>query len=123
MSTDLYANGLMFVDGILVAESVSFTTNYDTKNNVIETQAKGFAGISPGAGTCKVSIVNAIPRAGFEIDYYTRAKQRKAVEFTAVRGTKKLSFKGFLMTIDEKLGVNQSSEGTVDAICGEPDES
>jgi hypothetical protein len=123
MATDLYATGLMFVDGILVAEEVSFTTNFDTKNNVIETQAKGFAGISPGAGTTKVTVVSAVPRAGFELDYYKRATQRLPVEFTAVRGTKKLSFKGFIMTIDEKYGVNQASEGTIDAMCGEPTES
>lgn len=123
MSSELYTQGLIFVDGILMAECSEFDTNYNTNNQIVQTQAKGFAGVTPGAGQVEVTINEAIPRAGFEIDFYKRAKDRAAVKITGWRGSKKLQLEGFIMTIGEKHGVNQNASASVTCTCGEPTEA
>lgn len=121
MATDLYTQGLIFVDGILAADCTEFSVDYDTQNNPVFTIAKGFAGITPGAGQTKVSISTAVPRAGYEIDYFKRALDNTPVEFIGWRGSSKYSFKGFLLTIGEKHGVNSASTASIEAICGRPE--
>ena len=121
MAAILYTAGLMFVDGILAAESVSFNLEVDSNNQVVITQGKGFGGITVGATTCKVDVVTAIPKSGYEIDYLKRLTDRKVCEFTGWRGGSQVHLTGFIMTLAEKHAVNQTSDGTISAICGAPD--
>lgn len=120
MATELYTQGLIFVDGMIAMEEVSFNVDYSTNDNVVVTQARGFAGITPGAGQTKVSITTAIPRAGYEIDYYKRAIARTPCELVGWRGSSKINLKGFIMSIGEKHGVNTTSEAAIEFVAGEP---
>jgi hypothetical protein len=120
MACEIYTQGLIFCDGVLAAEEVSFNVDYSTNDNVVVTQSKGFAGITPGAGSTKVSIETAIPRAGYEIDYFQKAVGRTPVEVIGFRGSKKINLKGFIQSIGEKHGVNTTSMGNIEIVCGEP---
>lgn len=115
MSTERYTQALLFVDGILAAEEVSCELDEDAGNNVVLTQAKGFAGITPGADQTKLSVTSAIPRAGVEIDYDDRRKKRTPTEFMIARGGKRKQFKGFVMNTKESHGVNKTSELSFEA--------
>lgn len=123
MAFDTYSQGQVFIDGILMAECPEFETNYNTNNQPVMTQAKGYSGITPGAGQVTLTIQEAIPRAGFEIDFYKRAKERTPIKVTTWRGSKKLQFEGTIDSIAEKHGVNQNASATIVATCGEPTEA
>jgi hypothetical protein len=109
MATDQYAAGYVFLDGALLVEELSCDLDYDANNSVQVTQAKGFAGISPGAGRFTARVTNAIPRAGLEVDFYTLAKDRTPVEFIVAAAGKKRISKGFIMRVSEKFGADTSS--------------
>lgn len=123
MASELYTQGLIFADGILLAEAPDFEVSFNTNNQPVVTMAKGFSGVTPGAGQTDVTINEAIPRAGFEIDFYKRAKDRSAVKITGWRGAKKMQLEGFIMSISEKHGVNQNASATITLACGEPTEA
>jgi len=120
MATELYAQGLIYADGVLIADEVSFTCNYDPQNNVVLTQAKGFAGITPGAGQTNISITEAIPRLGTSIEWIKYSIGRTPIEVVAFIGSKKWSAKGFVGAVDTKAGVNSTSEHNVTIVAGEP---
>lgn len=123
MALGNYTQGQIFIEGALCAEEVTFSTSFKTNNQDVITQAKGFAGVTPGAGMTDVTIEEAIPRAGFELDFYKWAKNRTAIEIVGWRGSKKLTIKGFIDGIDEKHGVNTNSIASITIKGGEPDES
>jgi len=120
MATELYANGTLFVEGIVVMQAVEFSIDFDTNDNPVNTLALGFAGITPGPGTTAVSITSAVPRTGFEISYHKWAKERKAIEVLGYRGASKISVKGFIKTVGEKIGVDGVT-GTITINGGEPE--
>jgi len=121
MALDLYSQGLIFAQGILIAESVSFTLNSATNDQPVVTQAKGFSGITVGAYTTDVGIKSAIPKAGFEVNWHKWMKDRSVIEITGWRGATKVNIKGFIKSIDESHAVNTSSEANISLHCGEPD--
>lgn len=123
MASELYSQGLIFLDGILLAEAPDFEVSYNTNNQPVVTMAKGFSGITPGAGQADVTINEAIPRAGMELDFYKRAKERTPIKITGWRGSKKMQLEGFIMTIAEKHGVNSNASATITCACGEPTEA
>jgi hypothetical protein len=122
MATDRYATGFCFLDGALLAEEVTIDLGYNPNNNIVVTQAKGFAGVSPGAGRFTAKVSNAIPRAGLEVDFYTIAKERRAIELIIHRAAKKLTSKGFIMNLSEKLGVDQVASLEFDFEGEEPEQ-
>lgn len=122
MATDRYATGFVFVDGALLSEEVSVDLGYSPNNNIVVTQAKGFAGVSPGAGRFTAKVSNAIPRVGLELDYYAIAKERRAIELIVHRAAKKVTSKGFIMNLSEKLGVDSVATFEFDFEGEEPEE-
>lgn len=109
MATDQYATGYVFISGQLLAEELSVDLEYDPGNQIVVTQYKGFAGISPGAGRARATVSNAIPRAGLEYDAYAAADARTPIEFIVFAGSKKRSSTGFIMNVKEKFGHDQPS--------------
>jgi len=120
MATELYAQGSLFVEGIIVMQAVEFSIDYDTNDNPVNTIELGFGGITPGAGMTQVSITSAVPRTGFEISYHKWAKARKAIEVLGYRGSSKISVTGFIKTVGEKIGVDGVT-GTIGIHAGEPE--
>jgi len=109
MATDQYAVGYVYTDGQLLAEELSVDMEFDPANQVIVTQYKGFAGISPGAGRARATVSNAIPRVGMEYNAVKTAKAHSAVEFVVFAGAEKFSSTGFIMNVKMKFGADQPS--------------
>jgi hypothetical protein len=105
MAAIKYTAAFLFQDGKLLAEAQSEDTKYANGAHIIQTQAKKFAGISPGAPSFAITVENAMPRAGIEADYYGLVKNMTEVEMILHRSAKKLTSKGFLMEVNEKHGV------------------
>ena len=120
MAVELYAKGTLFVEGIVVMQAVEFSIDYNTNNNPVRTLALGFAGVTPGAGETTVSITSAVPKTGFEISYHKWAIERKAVEVLGYRGASKISIKGIIKSVGEKIGIDGVT-GTITIDAGEPE--
>jgi len=109
MATGIYAAGYIFLDGQLLTQELTVDVDYDANNNVIVTQALGFAGVSPGAPRFTARVSNAVPLSGHEYDFYGAVSDHTAVELVFHMGGKKRISKGFLMRLNEKAGVDTSS--------------
>jgi len=104
MAATKYTAAFLFLDGQLLAEAQSEDTDYSNGAHIIQTQAKQMAGISPGASSFAVTVENAMPRAGIEVDLYKLCDELTEVELIIHRSGKKLTSKGFIMGIKEKHG-------------------
>ena len=109
MATDQYAVGYVFVDGQLLVEELSVDLEFDTGNQIIITQYKGFAGVSPGAKQTKATIKSAIPKSGLEVDLYGIAAENTPVELVVFAGGKKRTSKGFIMNVKESFSADNPS--------------
>ena len=112
MGTEVYAVGLLSIDGVPLMEEVSIDVDFNPGNNIVVTQRKGFAGITPGAGRFSMKVTEAIPRAGIEngnLDLYTIANDSIPVDAVLTRGFKTLVSRGFIMNISEKYSCNSDS--------------
>ena len=109
MATDQYAVGYIFVDGQLLAEALSVDLDYQTGNQIVVTQYKGFAGVSPGADRTMITVKSAIPKAGLELNVYDIAKNRTPVEFVIFAAGNKRTSTGFIQGVKESFGVDTPS--------------
>ena len=112
MGTEVYAVGLVSVDGVPLMEEISIDAELNPGNNIVVTQRKAFAGITPGAGRFSMKVNSAIPRAGIEngnLDLYTITKDHIPVNMVLTRGYKQLISRGFIMHISEKYSCNSDS--------------
>lgn len=122
MAATKYTAAFLFVDGQLAAEAQSEDSKYSNGAHIIQTQAKKFAGISPGAPSFALTVENAMPRAGIEIDYYKLCREMTEVEMILHRSGKKLTTKGFLMEVNERHGVGNPAQLTYTYQGSEPEE-
>jgi len=99
-----YAIAAIYVNGKLLAEEASVTISRDTKAQVVETVAKGFAGVSPGAAMMTIDVENAVPSADFELNpdnFWSNNGFPTLVETAIFVGQLRvLTTKGFIMKDD-----------------------
>lgn len=109
MATDQYAVGYVFIDGQLLAEELNVDIDFQTGNQIVTTQYKGFAGVSPGAKRTMITVKNAIPKSGLEYNAYDAAKNNTPVEFVIFAAGNKRTSTGFIMNVKESFGVDTPS--------------
>lgn len=109
MATDQYAVGYIFIDGQLLTEALNVDLDFQTGNQIVVTQAKGFAGVSPGAKRTMITVKSAIPKAGLEYNAYDAANNNTVVEFVVFAGGKRRTSTGFIMNVKESFGVDTPS--------------
>lgn len=81
-----YAKATLYWNGSLLAEEASVTIKRASNAQIVKTVAKGFAGLSQGAPMCNVSISNAVPSAGFEMDPGDFINQNLVGQLTVIIG-------------------------------------
>jgi hypothetical protein len=113
-SLQKYANILIALDGGILLEAQSVDVSRDTKGQIIETMAKGMAGVSPGAAFATANIKNAVPMPGIEFNmdkHVTSTGVPNVVELTLFIGSGQvLTTKGFIMK-DTVSGATNSPTG------------
>ncbi len=67
-SNQLYTLAYVLIDGRLLTEHADMTLSRNSNAQPVNTVAKGFAGMSPGASTCEIDVTCAVPAADFEFD-------------------------------------------------------
>jgi hypothetical protein len=118
MALQTYERGAFFLDGQLLVEAQSVDADFDPALNEIKTMQKGFAGVSPGSETCKLSISEALPRAGADFDAISAMQGTEILEAVLFAGSKKFKTKGYISSVKMKLGVDTAAGYSFDMLCG-----
>jgi hypothetical protein len=99
----------VYLNGAKMLEETSVKISRDTKAQVIETVARGFAGVSPGARMMTVSVEAAVPSADFEVNPGKFMTGLQVVELTIFAAGRTLTSKGFFLSDNFSHATNSPS--------------
>ena len=116
MSTQLYSLCEVYLNGSKLAEEASVKLTRDSKAQQVDTVARGFAGLSPGAKMMSITVDNAVPAAAFEVDPSRYIGTLEVVELTLYAAGKTLTTKGFIISDNFSHAVNSASSLSFDFI-------
>lgn len=109
-NVQVYTRALVTVNGKLLSEEASVTVTQNSGAQVVNTVAKGFAGVSPGAGNTEIDVSNAVPAAGFEYLPTDPMYNNEPVELgVTLSNGDTLTCVGFVMSHNFKHAVNSES--------------
>lgn len=112
-NSQLYSLAYVTVENALLTEEASCTVRRSANAQMVNTVAKGFAGVSPGAPMVQIDVKNAVPAADFELNAGQFIETLQAVEVGVIGpGGKQLKAKGFILEDTFQHSVN--SEATYD---------
>ena len=117
MALQLYTLIGVYVNGALLAEEGTVSIDVDSRAQEVNTVAKGFAGLSPGAAKIMVRVDNAIPAAAFEVNPGKYLQSLQVVEFTFFAAGATLTTKGFITKYSISHGVNSDAKLSFEAEC------
>lgn len=122
MALQLYSQCEVFLNGSKLAEEAQVSIERNTSAQVVNTVAKGFAGVSQGAQAMHVKITNAVPAVAFEINPGTfmgmiSGGSMQVVELTLFAAGQTLTAKGFVMNDSFSHAVNTESKLDFALIC------
>lgn len=121
MALQIYSKGALFIDGVLVAESVEFSMDKKNNDQKVVTQNKGFSGISQGAEETEIKVTSAVPKVGVDMDYDDMRKSRKVIEVALVARGKKQLCKGFISDVSENYSATAESKLSFTIMAGPVD--
>jgi hypothetical protein len=109
-SLQLYTLIFFVGDGTLLAEEQQVDVRRTSGSQRVLTVAKGFAGVSPGAGLVEIDVTNAIPSGGFEFNMGQKIMGLIPLDVQVIGpGGKSLRSKAFVEHDTIKHGVNQDA--------------
>lgn len=115
-----YAKATLYWNGSPLAEEASVTIKRASNAQIVKTVAKGFAGMSQGAPMVNISVSNAVPSAGFEMDPGDFIMQNLVGQLTVVLGDYSLSLtaNGFITDDNFSHAVDTASKLDFDFVTG-----
>src|ERR1019366_2179867 len=97
MALQLSSLASVYINGKLLTEEASVGVDRDSKAQQVDTVAKGFAGMSPGAAQTMIEVDNGVPAADFELDPGAFILGLQVVEVTVFAAGRTLTVKGFII--------------------------
>ncbi len=122
MALEIYTLAIVLLDGSLLTEESSVTIDRDGRMQPVDTVAKGFAGMSPGAPIIRIDIENGVPARDFEVNpgrYFINPGDIQIVELTVFAANRRLTTKGFILKDNFRHAVNAEARLAFNFI-GEP---
>ena len=115
-----YAKATLYWNGSLLAEEASVSIKRDSNAQVVKTVAKGFAGLSQGAAMTTISISNAVPSAGFEMDPGDFIMNNLVGQLTIILGESSLELtaNGFITSDNFSHAVDTASKLDFEFVTG-----
>jgi hypothetical protein len=84
--------GEFYINGRLQAEASSCKVNFQSRDNEVMTMQKGFAGFSDGPARVEISVDCAIPKAGYEFDFFNVCVRKQKVRAVVVIAGQRKNF-------------------------------
>ena len=115
MALQLYTLASVYVNGALLAEEASVGVDRDSRAQEVATVAKGFAGMSLGAATTRITVDNGVPAAAIEMNpgqFFSPGgkNQLSVVELSIFAAGKTLTTKGFIISDNFTHAVNSEAK-------------
>ena len=115
MALQLYTQAEVFINGSKLAEEAQVSVERNTNAQVVNTVAKGFAGLATGAPVMNIKITNAVPAASFELNPgafmgMPSGGGLQVIEITLFGAGQTLTAKGFVMSDNLSHAVNTESK-------------
>lgn len=92
----IYTTAAIYINDNLVSEAMDVTIKTVGNHQRQKTLAKQFAGMSKGATVTEVSVNNAVPQPGFEIDITPIITNLEEIKLTVVAASSIMTVNGFL---------------------------
>ena len=122
MALQLYSQCEVFINGSKLAEEAQVSIERNTSAQVVNTVAKGFAGVAQGAQVMNIKITNAVPSAAFELNPgpfmgMVSGGAMQVMELTLFAAGQTLTAKGFVMSDSFSHAVNTESKLEMTIMC------
>ena len=122
MALSLYTQAEVFINGSKLAEEAQVSVERNTNAQVVNTVAKGYAGLAPGAPVMNIKITNAVPALAFELNHgafmgMTSGGGLQVLEVTIFAAGQTLTAKGFAMSDNFSHAVNTESKLEISLMC------
>lgn len=106
----LYANAYVTFNGEIMAEEASVSVELKSGLNPVFTVSAGLAGMSQGAATVEISVEEAVPSAGFDINPGRYMITGEVVEVGIITAGHQAVFPCFLTDATFSHSVNDASK-------------
>lgn len=93
-----------------LTEEASVTIDHNTQSNPVFTVQKGYSGESPGSPMTEISVDNAVPAAGFELDPTQFMADNLQCKFIVQVANAFLQFDGVIYTSNFQHAVNTEAK-------------
>jgi hypothetical protein len=80
---------------------------------------KGMAGFSDGPPRVEVNVDSAVPKAGYEVDFWTIVRNKQTVQVVVLSGGKRRQMEGRITSFDEEKSDTAAASATFTAV-GKP---
>lgn len=116
----LYDQVYIYINGQLLAENTSISTNLEGEQQEVMTTVKGFAGISAGPDKRVISLENVVPVKGMEFKieeaYLNKAELEIRLQFGG--SGKQCNTKGFVRPgVKIDAGVGKTTTNAYELVC------
>ena len=107
-------------DSRTLAEASTVRASVSSNSNQVTTMKKGLAGRSRGAVVSQVTVENAIPKGGLEVEFMDKCVQDADVRITLLIAGRRMTFEGWIDTVDTSQGVNEMATISFTVTAGPP---
>ena len=107
------------IGGRTLAEATKARVSIRANDNKVNTMRKGFAGFSDGPTEAEVTIDTAVPKEGYEVDFWDAVKRKRELRVVIVKAGRRRTIVGRAQSLDEDAAENAAASGSV-TIMGVP---
>lgn len=86
--------GEVYANGRLIAEAMNVRVSTATNDRPVNTMTKGLAGFSKGPTSSEASVEQAVPKAGFAVDWEDLVIRRTTIRLVVVHAGKRRTHVG-----------------------------
>jgi len=117
--TKYSGSGEIYWNGRLLAEAHSLDYTLDSQNKEVNTFGKGLAGFSAGPEKVTINIETAIPKAGYEVDFFDVCHRKQEVRIVVNDAGKRRTFACWCDSVNPKRTVDGAAAASV-KLTGKP---
>jgi len=100
-------------EGAALAEAQSIEVSYNSNDKPVKTMLKGLSGFSDGAEEVSLNVRNAVPLAGFEVDFAgVFCMKHRTLAFTVREANAVTTFEGRIISVTSGSGVDAENAQT-----------
>lgn len=105
--------GEVHVNGRQIAEAKSVRVTVSTNDRQVTTMKKGHAGFSKGPTTTEAVVAQAVPKAGYPVDWEELVVKRTSIRLVVMHAGKRRTHVGRFTSYESSNSTEDSAEATL----------